>query len=110
MDYNGLGYIFDGLTPGTRDLWEAKHDYGIVLYQGSDRKILQQKNGAIFKVDSALAIEAEIAARCSYGFTAAFSKKGVADFFRARWAGVVDNVDHPYKFDIKHIPYIKSQP
>lgn len=105
LSYGGAGAVFDGRTSGTVDLWEAKHRHGIVFYKGSDPEIQQDRDNAINNTDAQLAREAEVAATCRYHLTAAFSNPSVANFFKRRWLGVVDNVNHPYRFDIEYIPY-----
>ncbi len=97
LSHTGLGSTFDGLTTGTRHVWEAKYDYGFLFnssYPQDDKDI------TISDMFTQAFIENAVAQECNYQLTWAFSNGSVANAFEEMWQN-----DPDYPQDVRYIPY-----
>jgi len=76
---DGSSKFYDGRTPGTRNLWEAKHKYGFIFSKKSDWSDL------IAEMDREAVFSVRLARNCLFNLTYAFSNKAVGEFFDKRW-------------------------
>jgi RHS repeat-associated protein len=106
MDYyvetpEGLGSTFDGLTPGTRHLWEVKTGYYSTFMDGKTPLFSNKRQRGITSNITYQALDqVKIAKRCKYLLTWAFDRSDVADFFESTWKGY-----HAYPQDVRWIRY-----
>jgi hypothetical protein len=80
----GIAYDYDGKTPGTRNVWEAKYGYSRVIDKpNSDLARAVPPKWEESRIRGSLVAEA-----CGYQFRWAFSDSRLADRYRVAWGGV----------------------
>ncbi|GAA6619272.1 hypothetical protein [Scytonema sp. NUACC26] len=87
---DGVAATFDGRTPGTRNVWEAKYGYEIMLTV----PFLAEANLTTFEGERARQLR--VASECRYNLQWAFSNEGLANLVRDRWG------NNP---SVLHIPF-----
>jgi hypothetical protein len=91
---SGKDKFFDGITPRTRNLWEAKHGYRYLKYD------TQRWLDVIGDMDREAAYSKQVANECKFTLTYAFSESVIADFFKERWSGMSQ-----FPVDVRWINY-----
>ncbi len=92
---DGRHKFFDGLTPGTRQLWEAKYGYRGVAQNP------EQFGNVISNILYQALDQVAISSGCRYGLTWAFSDPLASYFFKTAFQG-----NPAYPQDVRYIPYI----
>lgn len=85
MTPNGVGTAFDGLTPNTRNVWEAKYGYYSFFFEYNPRITDAARSEQLIKWDGQKNTQIEVSSECGYNLTWAFSDLDVADLARDRW-------------------------
>jgi RHS repeat-associated protein len=88
---DGVAATFDGRTPGTRNVWEAKYGYEIML------KVPFLAEANFKKFEKERTRQLIVASGCQYNLQWAFSNEGVANLARDRWANIPP---------VLHIPFV----
>ncbi len=85
MTRNGVGTTFDGLTPSTRNVWEAKHDYYNFFFSNNPQYTDQARAEKLIEWDGQKNTQMQVASNCEYNLTWAFSDISVAELAQDRW-------------------------
>lgn len=94
----GRSISFDGLTPGTRHLWEAKTRHQSVFI-GSDHPFGSKRSRNIIHTMIYQALtQNEIAQRCDFHLTWAFNDANIANLVQDTWRG-----DPNFPQDVRYI-------
>jgi len=88
---NAVPITFDGLTPGTRDVWEAKYGYAHI----PSNSFLTSRDLPNFERERNAQLE--VANECGYNLQWAFSEESPAIHIRNQWNNIPP---------ILHIPYV----
>lgn len=99
LSFSGVGVVFDGLTPGTRHVWEAKHGY-FSLINPNSFLTQNQKDSIINDMLYQALDQNKVANECQYQLTWAFSNESVANYIGGNWEG-----NPAYPQDVRYIPY-----
>jgi RHS repeat-associated protein len=79
----GTAYDFDGRTPNTRDVWEAKLRYNYVV----NHPTIPQSTNAILSWEGSRFRGNLVSTACGYNFKWAFSNADLASRYQGQWAG-----------------------
>jgi hypothetical protein len=85
MAPSGLGTTFDGLTPNTRNLWEAKYGYYSFFFEYPPGVTDEDRAEKLIEWDGQKNTQMEVANDCGYNLTWAFSDIAVAELAEDRW-------------------------
>jgi RHS repeat-associated protein len=93
MTPGGFAYDFDGRTPGTRSVWEAKLRYNFVV----DYPWVPATLNTELSWESSRARGTAVATTCLYQFNWAFSNPTLATRYQVRWGGlpIVHHIPKP---------------
>jgi hypothetical protein len=86
MTPEGIGTTFDGLTPGTKNVWESKYNYESYFFGFNPKFTDHEKSERLIEMDNQKNTQVEVSRRCGYNLTWSFSEGSVADLLRERWA------------------------
>jgi hypothetical protein len=97
---SGRAEFFDGRTPLTRHVWEAKHGYGRLLADRDSLRDYPLQENVEDDMNYQAMSQQEVAQDCRYNLTWAFSNGDVRNYFHQTWEG-----DPSKPQDVRHIPY-----